>query len=139
MIKQGSKVKFHYTLKVNGEVRDSSAGRDPLQYEHGAGHIIKGLEKELEGMKVGDKKSVTVKAAEGYGEVNPDAVKSVPREAIANSAEMKVGDIVGAQSGEHSFQAVITKISDNEIELDFNHPLAGKDLNFDVEITDIQD
>ncbi|ACC98372.1 Peptidylprolyl isomerase [Elusimicrobium minutum Pei191] len=137
MIKQGSKVKFDYTLKVDGEVRDTSEGRAPLEYVHGAGHIIKGLEKELEGMKAGESKVVTVAAAEGYGEVNPEAKKTVPAEAITNAKEIKVGDVVGAQSGGHSFQAVVTKVSDKEIELDFNHPLAGKELLFDVKIVEV--
>ncbi|MGB2579356.1 FKBP-type peptidyl-prolyl cis-trans isomerase 2 [Elusimicrobium simillimum] len=137
MIKQGSKVKFDYTLKVDGDVKDTSSGRGPLEYEHGAGQIIKGLEKELEGMKVGDSKVVTVAPAEGYGEVNADAKKTVPAEAITNAKDLKIGDIVGAQAGGQTFQAVVSKISDKEIELDFNHPLAGKELHFEVKIVEI--
>lgn len=137
MIKKGDKVKFNYTLRVDGAVRDSSDGRGPLAYEHGAGQIIPGLEKRVEDMNVGDKRTVKVPAAEGYGEVQESAKKRVPKDAIKNSAELKVGDMVGAQSGEHRFQAVISKVDDKEVELDFNHPLAGKDLEFDVEIVEI--
>jgi len=138
MIKQGSKVKFDYTLRVDGDVRDTSQGRGPLEYQHGAGHIIKGLEKELEGMKAGEAKTVKVSAKEGYGEVNPAAKKMIPASSVTNAKDLKVGDIVGAQSGGQNFQAVVSKISDNEIELDFNHPLAGKELVFDVKIVDVK-
>ena len=76
MIKEGSKAKFDYTLTVDGKVADTSAGRGPLEYTHGAGMIIPGLEKELLGMKVGDKKTVTVKPEEGYGLVLQEALSA---------------------------------------------------------------
>lgn len=138
MIKKGDKVQFDYTLTVDGNIQDTSSGRGPLAYEHGAGHIIRGLEKELEGMKVGDKKTVHVTAAEGYGELNPEAFKKVPASAITNAQELKVGDRVGGSSptGQH-FHAVISKIENGEVELNFNHPLAGKELHFEVEIKKI--
>lgn len=137
MIKEGSKAKFDYTLTVNGKVADTSAGRGPLEYTHGAGMIIPGLEKELLGMKVGDKKTVTVKPEEGYGLVLQEAIKRVPKEAISNANELKVGDMVGASNGGHTFRAVVKEIGEKEITLDFNHPLAGKELVFDVEIKEI--
>ena len=137
MIKEGSKAKFDYTLTVDGKVADTSAGRGPLEYTHGAGMIIAGLEKELLGMKVGDKKTVTVKPEEGYGLVLQEAIKRVPKEAISNSDELKVGDMVGASNGGHTFRAVVKEIGEKEITLDFNHPLAGKELVFDVEIKEI--
>ncbi len=137
MIKEGSKAKFDYTLTVEGKVADTSAGRGPLEYTHGAGMIIPGLEKELLGMKVGDKKTVTVKPEEGYGPVLQEAIKRVPKEAISNANELKVGDMVGASNGGHTFRAVVKEIGEKEITLDFNHPLAGKELVFDVEIKEI--
>ncbi len=137
MIKEGSKAKFDYTLTVDGKVADTSAGRGPLEYTHGAGMIIAGLEKELLGMKVGDKKTVTVKPEEGYGLVLQEAIKRVPKEAISNADELKVGDMVGASNGGHTFRAVVKEIGEKEITLDFNHPLAGKELVFDVEIKEI--
>ena len=137
MIKEGSKAKFDYTLTVDGKVADTSAGRGPLEYTHGAGMIIPGLEKELLGMKVGDKKTVTVKPEEGYGLVLQEAIKRVPKEAISNADELKVGDMVGASNGGHTFRAVVKEIGEKEITLDFNHPLAGKELVFDVEIKEI--
>ncbi len=138
MIKEGSKAKFDYTLTVDGKVADTSAGRGPLEYTHGAGMIIPGLEKELAGMKVGDKKTVTVKPEEGYGPVREDAIKRVPKEAISNAGDLKVGDMVGASNGEHTFRAIVKEIGDKEITLDFNHPLAGKELVFDVEIKEVK-
>ncbi len=137
MIKEGSKAKFDYTLTVDGKVADTSAGRGPLEYTHGEGMIIPGLDKELLGMKVGDKKTVTVKPEEGYGLVLQEAIKRVPKDAISNANELKVGDMVGASNGGHTFRAVVKEIGEKEITLDFNHPLAGKELVFDVEIKEI--
>ena len=137
MIQEGSKVKFDYTLTVDGKVADTSAGRGPLEYTHGAGHIIPGLEKELLGMNVGDKKSVDVKPEEGYGLVLDEAIRRVPKEAIGGAENLKVGDMVGASNAGHTFRAVVKEITDKEVVLDFNHPLAGKTLHFDVEIKEI--
>ena len=137
MIKEGSKVKFDYTLTVDGKTADTSAGRGPLEYVHGAGHIIPGLEEELTGMKVGDKKTVKVSPEKGYGKVLPEAIRRVPKEAIGGAENLKVGDMVGASNEGHTFRAVVKEITDKEVVLDFNHPLAGKDLTFDVEIKEI--
>ena len=137
MIEQGSKVKFDYTLTVDGKVADTSTGRGPLEYTHGAGQIIVGLEKELLGMNVGDKKSVDIAPEEGYGKVLEEAIRRVPKEAIAGAEHIKVGDMVGASNAGHTFRAVVKEITDKEVVLDFNHPLAGKTLHFDVEIKEI--
>ncbi len=137
MIKEGSKAKFDYTLTVDGKVADTSSGRGPLEYTHGAGMIIPGLEKELAGMNVGDKKTVTVKPEEGYGLVREDAIKRVPKEAVTNAEELKEGEMVGASIGEHPFRAIVQEIGEKESTLDFNHPLAGKELVFEVEIKEI--
>ena len=137
MIKEGSKVKFDYTLTVEGKITDTSAGRGPLEYTHGAGHIIKGLEKELTGMKVGDKKSVKVAPEEGYGVVREEAIRRIPKTAVNGAEHLKVGDMVGASNAGHTFRAIVKEITDNEVVLDFNHPLAGKELHFDVEIKEI--
>ncbi len=137
MIKQGSKVKFDYTLTVEGKVQDTSAGRGPLEYTHGARQIIQGLEEELEKMNIGEKKTVKIKAEKAYGPVLQEAIKRVPKEAIMNAEQLKVGDMVGASNEGHTFRAIVKEISDKEITLDFNHPLAGKDLTFEVEIKEI--
>jgi len=137
-IKRGSKVKFDYVLKVDGAVRDSSAGRGPLEYVHGAGHIIKGLEKELENMEPGQQKIVTVKPEDGYGPVNPQAKRTVPADAVPNIKDFKEGDAVTVHGGGQELHPVISRITDKEIELDFNHPLAGKSLVFDVKIISVE-
>ena len=133
-IKKDSKVAIHYTLTVEGKVEDTSKNRGPLEYTQGAGQIIIGLEKALEGLKAGDKKSVDIEAKEAYGEVKPEAKRRLPKTAITNIESMKVGDIVGASANGHTFRA---KITDTEVELDFNHPLAGKTLHFDVEVVSV--
>ncbi len=137
MINNGAKVKFDYTLTVDGKVEDTSAGRGPLEYTHGAGQIIVGLEEELATMNVGDKKTVHIKAEKAYGPVLQEAIKRVPKTAINNADQIKVGDMVGASNAGHTFRAIVKEITDTEITLDFNHPLAGKDLTFDVEIKEI--
>lgn len=139
MIKDGSKVKFDYTLTVDGQVADTSAGRAPLEYTHGAGQIIKGLEEEMTGLKVGDKKTVTVKPEDGYGLVQQDAIRRVPKTAVNGAENLKVGDMVGASNAGHTFRAIVKEITDTEVVLDFNHPLAGKTLTFDVEVKEIND
>lgn len=137
MIQKGAKVKFDYTLTVDGKVQDSSAGRGPLEYTHGAGQIIIGLEEELATMNVGDKKTVKIAAEKAYGPVLEEAIKRVPKTAINNADQLKVGDMVGASNGGHTFRAIVKEISDAEITLDFNHPLAGKELTFEVEVKEI--
>ena len=105
-----------------------------------AEHIAKlrsGLEEELLGMKVGDKKTVKVAPEKGYGKVLEEAIRRVPKEAIGGAENLKVGDMVGASNEGHTFRAVVKEITDKEVVLDFNHPLAGKELTFDVEIKEI--
>ncbi len=136
-IKKDSKVAIHYTLTVEGQIADSSQGRGPLEYTQGAGQIIIGLEEALEGLKAGDKKSVDIEAKKAYGEVNPEAKRRVAKSAISNIDTLKVGDIVGASANGHTFRARISEITDKDVELDFNHPLAGKTLHFDVEIVSV--
>ncbi len=138
MIKAGSKVAIKYTLTVDGQVADTSEGRGPLEYQQGAGQIILGLEQALLGLKEGDKKSVDVKADLAYGPYKQEALRKIPVTSIENADKLKVGDVVGANSGGHSFKAVISKIENGEVELDFNHPLAGKDLHFEVEIVSVK-
>ena len=137
MIKKGAKVKFDYTLTVDGKVQDTSAGRGPLEYTQGSGQIMAGLEEVLEQMNIGDKKTVDIKAEKAYGPVLEEAIKRVPKEAIMNAEQLKVGDKVGASDAGHTFRAIVKEISDKEITLDFNHPLAGKTLHFDVEIVSV--
>lgn len=128
-------VTFHYTLKGDtDEVIDSSAGGEPLAYLHGHGNIVPGLERELTGKSVGDRLQVRVPAAQGYGEYDRALVQKVPRRALKGIDNLRVG--LRLQAGH---QAVTVKhIAGDMITLDGNHPLAGQDLNFDVEITAVR-
>jgi FKBP-type peptidyl-prolyl cis-trans isomerase SlyD len=138
VIEIGSQVKMHYTLTVDGEVVDSSDGKDPLAYTQGTGQIIPGLEEQLAGLKVGDKKACTVSPEKAYGLPNPEAQQTVPLEAFQDSENLKVGDTVSGQVQGQPFAARVMGIEGDQITLDLNHPLAGKILNFDVEIVEIQ-
>jgi len=138
VIEKGSTVKMHYKLFVDGNEVDASHNRGPLSYVHGAGQIIPGLEAQIVGMKTGDKKTVTLPPEKGYGKRNSLAVQKVPRNVIKDSDALKKGDIVRATKDEKVYQLTVIETGENEITLDMNHPLAGKTLNFDVEIVEIK-
>lgn len=133
-------VTFHYTLtNSDGEEIDSSAGREPLKYLHGAGNIVPGLEKELEGKTSGDKLKVEVQPEEGYGPLNPEFIQKVPRSAFEGVPEIKPGMQFQAEGPDGQTQHITVKeVSDEEITVDGNHPLAGQVLNFDVTIGDVR-
>ena len=140
-IKHNSAVSFHYTLTDdNGQQLDSSDGREPLAYLHGAGNIIPGLENALEGKSTGDKMMVAVTAAEGYGEVQPALIQEVPRGSFEGVENIEVGMQFEAQTGNGaSVPVTVTAVTDESITVDGNHPLAGKNLNFDVSIEEVRD
>ncbi len=139
-IAQNSVVAFHYTLTNDaGEVLDSSEGRDPLTYLHGAGNIIPGLEKGLEGRESGEKLNVTVAPEEGYGEVQPQLVQEVPRDAFQGVEAVEPGMQFQAQTQGGPLMVTVTKIEGDTVTVDGNHPLAGQKLNFDVEIADVRE
>ena len=138
MIKKDSKVAIDYTLTVDGKIADTSKGRAPLEYTQGAGQIIIGLERALEGKKEGEVISVDIPAKDAYGEINKEAFRRVPKTAIQNIEQMKVGDLVGASANGHTFRAQIAEITDTEVVLNFNHPLAGKELHFDVKVVSVK-
>ena len=139
-IAKDSVVSMHYTLKDDaGEVIDSSASGEPLTYMQGHGNIIPGLEKVLEGKNTGDKVSVRVPPEEGYGEYSKDLVQQVPRRALKGISNIRVGMQLHAQT-EHGPRVVtVTHLQSDMVTIDGNHALAGKALNFDVEITEVRD
>lgn len=139
VIKDDVVVKFNYTLTDSeGQVIDQSNGQ-PLAYLHGAANIIPGLEKALTGKTVGDKLTVNVPAAEAYGEYYAEMVQEVPREMFQGVENIDVGMQFQPQA-EDGIQIVTVKaVQDDVIIIDGNHPLAGRDLNFDVEIVDIRE
>lgn len=128
-------VTIHYTLKGDSdEVIDSSAGGEPLAYLHGHGNIVPGLERELAGKSVGDRLQVSVPAAQGYGEYDRALVQKVPRRTLKGIANLRVG--LRLQAGHQA--VTVTQIAGDMVTLDGNHPLAGQNLNFEVEITAVR-
>ena len=132
-------VTLHYTLKDDaGEVIDSSAAGEPLAYLHGHGNIVPGLERELTGRNAGDKLSVRVLPAEGYGEYDKDLVQSVPRRALRGIKDVQPGMHLHAQTEHGPRTLTVTRVAADMVTLDGNHPLAGKHLNFDIHIEDVR-
>lgn len=139
VIAKDKKVKFDYTLTVKDKVVDTSEGKQPLEYTQGAGMIIPGLEKEMEGLKVGDEKTVTVPAKDAYGDVNPALVITVKKANLAPEFKAEVGSVVQMQTPEgQQLPGVVKEIKDEGVVVDFNHPLAGEDLTFKIKIVEIK-
>lgn len=136
-VQPGSEVKLHYTLTVDGQAVDSSRQEEPLTFTSGSGQIIPGLEEQLQGLKAGDKRAIVVLPEKGYGPIRPDAVQKVPKKNFKNAGEIKVGSTVTAQNGGRLLQAKVTSVGKNDVTVDMNHPMAGKTLNFDVEIVNV--
>ena len=138
-IAQDAVVLIHYTLKDDaGQTLDSSAGGEPLAYLHGNGNLIPGLERELEGKSAGDKLNVKIAAADAYGEYDKSLVQRVPRRALKGVGNLHVGMQLHTQSP-HGVRAVtVTQIAGDMVTIDANHPLAGQNLNFDVEIAAVR-
>ena len=132
-------VTMHYTLtSPDGEVLDSSSGGEPLAYLHGHGNIIPGLERQLEGKQAGDKLVAEVPAAEAYGEHSADLVVEANRSQFPEDVELEPGMRFQAQTPQGNRVAQITQVNGDVVTVDTNHPLAGMDLRFDVEITDVR-
>jgi FKBP-type peptidyl-prolyl cis-trans isomerase SlyD len=139
-IKQDSVVTFNYTLKGDdGDVIDSSGPGEPLAYLHGHGNLVAGLEREIEGKSAGDKLSVKVTPAEGYGELNKNLIQKVPRRSLKGISKITVGMRLHTQTGEGPRAVTVTNVTGDMVTLDGNHPLAGKNLNFDIEIVDVRE
>lgn len=140
-IENNSVVAIHYTLtNTEGDVIDSSEGREPLKYLAGAGNIIPGLDDELIGLEAGEQKQVVVQPKDGYGEVDENLVQKLPRDVFTGIDEIKEGMEFQAQgpNGEVQF-VVVKKVEDDGITIDANHALAGVVLNFDVTIDSVRE
>ena len=133
-------VAIDYTLTVDDEVIDSSAEREPLEFLQGHGNIIPGLEREMLGMEIGQKKDVVVSAANGYGAVDEEAFIEVPSNEFPENIPVELGTELQVQNeeGEPTY-ARIDKIENNVVLLNFNHPLAGKKLHFSVQVIAIRE
>lgn len=139
-VSENKVVKMHYKGTLNdNSMFDSSEGKEPLEFVYGIGMIIPGLEKELAGLKAGDKKTIKVACADAYGEKNDQAVQEVPKDQFPQDIEVKEGMQLMAQGPQGAIPVKVAKINDETITVDFNHPLAGEDLTFDVEIVEVRD
>lgn len=133
-------VLIHYTLKNDaGETLDSSEGSEPLAYIHGNGNLIPGLEAELLGRIAGESLNVRIAPRDGYGDIDPALVQRVPRSAFASIDKIEVGTRFQTQTAQGPQVSVVTGVSDDSIQMDANHPLAGQHLTFAVEITNVRE
>ncbi len=133
-------VSIHYTLRNDDQhILDSSEGRDPLAYIHGYGYLIPGLEVELNGKTVGDKFVSTVKPEDGYGLRDDKLVHKVKRANFKGEGDVTPGMQVRVETNDGPKIAVVKNVSGEQVTLDLNHPLAGINLNFEVEVIDVRD
>lgn len=139
VITEGSKVSLEYTLNIEGgETVDSNEGDEPLVYTQGNKEIIPALEEELAGLAAGDEKQVTLQPEEAYGTVDPDAFREVPLEQLPEDARSE-GQLLVMQDQQGNQQQIrVSEVRDETALLDLNHPLAGKTLQFDVKVVDVQ-
>ena len=139
-ITENKVVSIHYTLsRSNGEVIESSREGEPMNYLHGSGSIIRGLEEALEGKTAGESFRVALEPAKAYGVRKPANVQRVPAKHFRNSRHLKPGQVVGLQTRKGPVQVTILKVGRFNIDVDANHPLAGEALTFDVEVTAVRD
>jgi FKBP-type peptidyl-prolyl cis-trans isomerase SlyD len=131
-------VSIDYTLTVNGEVVDSSQDGGPLTYLHGHGNIVPGLERALTGLSVGESQHVEVGPEEGYGEWDEDGEQMLPREAFPEEVEVGATYVAESEDGQPVTLTVV-EVEDDGVRVDFNHPLAGETLDFDVTVRGVRD
>ncbi len=139
-VKNGDAVQVHYTGKFDdGTVFDSSDGRDPLKFTVGAGQVIPGFDRAVEGMEQGQSKTFTIPCEQAYGESNPNLILKVGKDSMPQDAEVKEGMVLQSkQEDGRMIQFVVAEVGEAEVTLDANHPMAGKDLTFEIELVDLQ-
>ena len=138
MVRDGQTAKIRYVGSLDdGSVFDSSEGREPLTFEVGSGSVIPGLESTVRDMDVGETRTVRVDSQEAYGDVRDELIAVVPREKCPDSIDPQPGLSIQVQTDHGVLPARITEVSDEGVEIDANHPLAGKDLTFEVSLLDV--
>lgn len=139
-VKAGDTVRIHYTGTLSdGTVFDSSQGREPLEFTVGSGQIIPGLDSAMEGMSVGDQKTVEIPSDQAYGAHDPNGRQEIPRGEIPDHIPLDIGTQLQMQLPDgRAMPVTVAEVSDDSVVLDANHPLAGKDLTFDVEMVEIK-
>lgn len=138
-VKKNDTVKIHYTGKLaDGVVFDSSEGREPLEFTVGEGNMIPGFENGVIDMKVNEKKTIVIPAEEAYGEVRDELIQEVPKTNLPEDLDPEVGmGLVSVAPNGQEIQFVVREVKEETIVVDANHPLAGKELTFDVELVEI--
>jgi len=138
-VKTGDKVKVHYHGRLtDGTTFDSSEGREPLEFEVGGGSVIKGFDDGVMGMAVGDKKTVRINSGDAYGDKNPDMLVEFPKDQFPEDMKPEVGMRLNMTNGNGQVIPVtIVEVKESTVVLDANHPLAGEDLIFDIEVVSI--
>lgn len=138
MITKGSKVTLNYTLTVDGQKVESTEGKTPLEYTHGEGNLIPGFEKGLEGMKANDTKKITVATEEAYGPRVEDRIVEVPKATLSKDVDPKPGMILQMMTEDgQPLTGSVVEVKEESLLLDFNHPLAGKELTFDITVVSV--
>jgi len=138
MIEDGKKVRIHYTGRLNdGKKFDSSEGREPLEFETGSGAVIPGFDAAVRDMEVGSKKTVILLCKEAYGEISEDMIGAIPKANFPKDMEIQVGMTLQMQGPQGPLPIVIKAVKDETVTIDANHPLAGKDLTFELELIEI--
>jgi FKBP-type peptidyl-prolyl cis-trans isomerase SlyD len=132
-------VTLNYTVKVDGDTVDTSQGHEPIEFIQGQGHVIDGLENNLYGLQAGERKEFVITPAEGYGEVDPDAQAEIPRSEFPASIPLQPGvELLLKDEEGDEMQAYIVEVGEENVTLNFNHPLAGKDMYFSVEVISLR-
>ena len=139
--KNGDTVKIHYTGTLSdGEVFDSSKDRDPLQFTLGSGQVIPGFDEGVMGMAIGDKKTINIDAQNAYGPINPELVQQIKKTEFKEDMNLEKGSRMQLNNGQGQTMVVtVADIDENTVTLDGNHPLAGKDLTFELELVEIDE
>ena len=136
--KTGDTVRVHYRGTLDdGSVFDSSEGRDPLEFRLGSGQVIPGFDDAVTGMSVGDERTVTIPADQAYGNHRADLVLVVGRENLPADMSVDIGDRLQLEQAGHTFVVMVTDITDERVTLDANHPLAGQNLTFALQLVEI--
>ncbi len=139
MIEDGRTVSLEFTLKLDdGTVAESNVGGEALQYVHGQGQMLPGLEQAITGLTAGDSKDVTLAPAEGFGDINPEAFQAVPLDVIPEDARSPGAMLVASDESGNTRQVRIREIQDDQAIVDLNHPLAGQTLHFSVKVLNIE-
>lgn len=138
-VQEGDEIRVHYTGKLeDGTVFDSSRNREPLQFKVGSGMMIKGFDEAVKGMEIGESKTAEITSNEGYGERNDQMMVKITKDKFPENINPEVGQQLSMQGGQgQPIPVVVTDIEGEEVTLDANHPLAGKDLVFEIELVEI--